>query len=185
MWGLLGSSWGVYCSLNFFIFLSHAPFVCLSTAIRESRSMMPFKASLASPMTRVTVSTFLSTSLLSMSMWTTFAPGEKSSRRAVVLSDILAPTTRRTSASETMRFASPVPCIPQRPVKRGWSLDMAPFPIRVVVTGATSMSASFTSSAEAFDAMTPPPAMMTGLWALERRVAAQSISRGLGSGFSL
>ena len=117
-------------------------------------------------------------------MWITLAPGEKSSSLAVVLSDILDPTSRSTSASVTSMLASPVPCIPHMPAKRGWSLGIAPFPIRVVATGATSMSASFMSSSDALAAIIPPPAMITGLWAFERRVEAQSISRGLGSGFS-
>ena len=117
-------------------------------------------------------------------MWITLAPGEKSSSLAVVLSDILDPTTRRTSASVTNRLASPVPCIPHRPAKRGWSLGTAPFPMRVVATGATSMSASSMSSSDALAAIIPPPAMITGLWAFDRRVEAQSSSLGLGSGFS-
>ena len=140
---------------------------------------------MASPMTRVTVSTFLSTSLLSISMWMTLAPLLKSSRRAVVLSENRAPTTKRTSASDTSMLASPVPCIPQSPAKRGWSLGTDPFPMRLVTTGAMSMSAILMTSGEALEEMTPPPAMMTGLRALERSVAAQSISRVSGVMFTL
>ena len=152
---------------------------------RLSLSVIPWRASLASPITLVTVSTFLSISLRSMSMWITLASLLNSSSLAVVLSDILAPTTRMTSASDISMFEAPVPCIPQSPEQRGWSLGIEPFPMSVVATGAIIRLASCMRFSDASAAMTPPPARMTGLLAFASSVAAQSISRGFGWGFRL
>ena len=102
----------------------------------------------------------------------------------VVLSLNLDPTTSSTSDLGTIMLASMVPCMPQSPRLSGWSFGNPPLPMRLVAVGAMRNSASSTSSWLAPEAMTPPPAMMSGRSASDSILAAQSSSWGSGSGFS-
>ncbi len=48
------------------------------------------------------------------------------------------------------------------PIESGWFSGIEPLPIKVVATGAINVSAKATSSEQAFEAITPPPAIITG-----------------------
>ena len=80
----------------------------------------------------------------------------------MVLSENLHPIAIKQSQSVTALFVDSSPCIPRCPSESSWSSDIDPFPINVVAIGMFVSVANFTNSSDAFDSITPPPAIMTG-----------------------
>jgi len=91
--------------------------------------------------------TFLWTEVGSMSMWTIRA------REANAESF---PVTRSSKRAPMATIRSP--CMPNMPRLRGWAEGKEPRPMRVVVTWMRAFSASWKSSSDAPEEMTPPPA---------------------------
>ena len=107
-------------------------------------------------------------SVSSALIWMTWAPG--ASFAGAPPSIIRVPSTTTTSAcGSSARAASQVSAI-------GWCDGRALVPFSVISTGACSDSARRASWAEARDASTPPPAIITGNRAPFSRPAATSIS---------
>ena len=92
------------------------------------------------------------------------------------------PTDSSTSADAVSALPIVEPVSPIVCPASGWVSSIAPFPFQVVTTGAPSRSASSTSSAEASEPMTPPPATITGRFAPASIRAASSTNVASGRG---
>jgi hypothetical protein len=98
----------------------------------------------------------------------TLASGANVAAKPVVRSENLVPTATSRSARDAAKFASGLPCIPIIPKKRRWLSGNAPLPMSVHDTGISPASAKAISSSVAPEAMTPPPASMSGRSARDR-----------------
>ena len=135
-------------------------------------------------MPRSTV-TFLFIDAGSQSTWTIFA------RRAnfevllpVTRSLKRTPSARRRSASAIAAFAANSPWRPASPSARGSVSSNEPMPIKVVATGIPALCASAATSFDAPDAITPPPARITGRFApfmsFARRLTCDAVAETSG-----
>ena len=92
------------------------------------------------------------------------------------------PMAMTRSAEDTMRLALQWEYRPTTPTLSGWSAARVILPFRVVATGMVSISASWATSGQAPEAMTPEPEMMTGRRAWDISRAASLTWSMLGSG---
>ena len=115
---------------------------------------------------------FLPISAGSMSMCITRACGANPCASPVERFAKRVPTASTRSLSCIASFAAGSPYIPSIPRLSGLSSGKPPLPVSVVATGICIDSASCVSSAVAPEAMTPPPAYMTGRFAFSIARAA-------------
>ena len=110
-----------------------------------------------------------------MSTWTILALGAKVPGLPVIRSSNLMPSPRTRSARSTAMLAQYMPCMPSMPRLSGWLRGKELRPSRVFTTGIWVFSESSTSSAQALEANTPWPAIISGFlaWSMSWTASAR------------
>ena len=137
----------------------------------------------AEPMMWWSVSTFLSISARSMSIWTILACLANVAGFRATRSEKRQPTAMSRSHSSQAVLEALEPCMPIMPVVRGWLPEKPPPPMRLMATGASSFSANALNSLSARPSTTPPPQMTKGRWACPIISRRMSTSSRFGVGF--
>ena len=137
---------------------------------------------LAEPMMWWSVSTFLSISERSMSIWTILAWLAKVAGSRATRSENRQPTAMSRSHWSQATLLAWAPCIPTMPQVSGCPPGKPPPPMTVMATGASSFSARVRNCWWARPRTTPPPQRSRGRWDWAIMSAKMAMSSPLGSG---